>query len=742
MDLTEDIDTQGPVPDAAPGATTDDTLPERDRRLVSELIRRIKDDKRHHEKAFKRMRRDMAIAMWGSDDKWDENSYRANVTGRQVKMKTASLYAKNPKSVARRRETMDFTTWDENPQSLQMAMMVVQQATQMLAVASQDPAAVAAMPIDPMTGQPQLPPEVMQAQAVVADYQQGMMRRQTITKFGKSLEILFAYALKEQRPIDFKRGMKQVVRRACTTGVGYVELGYQREYGPRPGMQEKLADARTRLDHIKNLAEQAQSGEIEDYSSEMAELEHSVRQLQAEPEVVLREGLIVDYPQSTKVIPDRLCKSLDGFVGARHLTLEYTYTVDEVKEVFGVDLGTEYTSYKTLDGSSSTYASDDMQDDAYGNSEPKKGKTSLVCVWKHFDKSSGLCYYVADGYGKYLREPAAPDVFVEGFWPVYSLTFNAVESEDELFPPSDVSLMYPMQQEYNRARQGLREHRHAARPRWAYPNGALNEEDIAKVKDVKPFEAIGLNIDPQSKLADILQSFPVPGVDPNLYETGQLFGDMQLVAGAQEAQLGGTSNSTATEASIAAQSTNASDNSSVDELDAFLTTIARDAGQILIRETTPEEVQRIVGPGAVWPGLNMEVMSLEDIVSEVTLEVEAGSTGKPNQAVEVNNWKQMLPFLLQMPGINPLWLARETVRRLDDKLDLTEAIGEGIPSIAMMNQQKQPAQGENDPNQQGAQGANNAEKPQGEAGSDAPMGSNRQEGGVPTQQADGAVVAA
>ena len=158
MDLTEDIDTQGPVPDAAPGATTDDTLPERDRRLVSELIRRIKDDKRHHEKAFKRMRRDMNIAMWGSDDKWDENSYRANVTGRQVKMKTASLYAKNPKSVARRRETMDFTTWDENPQSLQMAMMVVQQATQMLAVASHDPAAVAAMPVDPMTGQPQLPP--------------------------------------------------------------------------------------------------------------------------------------------------------------------------------------------------------------------------------------------------------------------------------------------------------------------------------------------------------------------------------------------------------------------------------------------------------------------------------------------------------------------------------------------------------------------------------------------------------
>ena len=742
MDLTDDIGGQEPTPDNAPGMTSDATLPERDRKLVSELIRRIKDDKRHHEKAFKRMRRDMKIAIWGSDEDWNEDSYRANVTGRQVKMKTAALYAKNPKSVARRRETLDFAVWDENPETLQMAMMVVQQATQMLAAMSQDPNAVAATPVDPM-GQPQLPPEVMQAQAVVADFQQGMTRRQTLAKFGKSLEILFAYALKEQKPVDFKRGMKQVVRRACTTGVGYVELGYQRQYGPRSGMQEKLADARTRLDHIKSLSEQAAAGEIEEYSSEMAELGHSVQQLMSEPEIVLREGLIVDYLRSTKVIPDRLCTILDGFIGARHLTLEYTYTVDEVREVFGVDLGEEYTSYRMLDGSSSTYASDDMQNDEYGSSEPRKGRTSLVCVWKHFDKASGLCYYLADGYGKYLREPAAPDVFVEGFWPVYALTFNAVESEDELFPPSDVALMLSMQKEYNRARQGLREHRHAARPRWIYPNGAFgSEEDPMMLKDMKPFEALGMNIDPAAKIADIFQAFPVPGVDPNLYETGQLFGDMQLVVGAQEAQLGGTSNSTATEASIAAQSTNASDNSSIEDLDAFLTVIARDAGQILIREMAPDKVAKIVGPGAVWPGLNMEPLSLDDLVAEITLEVEAGSTGKPNQAVEVSNWKQMLPFLIQMPGINPLWLARETVRRLDDKLDLTEAIGAGIPSITMMNQQPQPAQGPNDPNQQGGQGANNAEKPQGEAGSDAPMGSNRQEGGVPTPQADGAVVAA
>src|SRR5690606_33774269 len=151
-------------------------------------------------------------------------------------------------------------------------------------------------------------------------------------------------------------------------------------------------------------------------------------------------------------------------------------------------------------------------------------------------------YYLADGYAGFLRPPAPPDVFVETFWPVFALTFNAVESEDELFPPSDVSLMIDMVREHNRSRQGLREHRDAARPRWVYANGSFSdEEDPEVIKNMKPFEAVGLNLDPSAKIGDILQVVPVPGVDPNLYETNPIFTDTQLVVGTQEAQFGGVS---------------------------------------------------------------------------------------------------------------------------------------------------------------------------------------------------------
>jgi hypothetical protein len=719
-DLTNDVDGQSDMVPEAPGSNAEEKIPPRDAALVKQKIQIIRADKRHHDKAFKRMQRDMQVAMWGAEESWGEENYRANIVGRHVKMKTAALYAKNPKAVARRRETLDFALWDENPASLRVAFQTVQMAT---AAVQQSTAMTTFMPPEAAAmAQPQMPPGWEQAQALIADFQQGYSRREKLAKYGETLRILFTYALGQQKPVDFKRGMKQLVRRACTTGVGYVELGFQRETGPRPGLTEQLADARTRLDHLKNLAQQAGDGKIFEDDGEMAELEMSVAQLSQEPEIVLREGLITDFPQSTKVIPDRLCKQLDGFIGARHLTLEYSYTCDEVKEIFGVDLTDKYTAYSSSTGTTREISENDVLDDDYEWAPADKKKDGLVCVWKHYDKPSGLVYYLADGYQGFLRPPAAPEVFVEDFWPVYALTFNAVESEKELFPPSDVTLLLDMQREYNRSRQGLREHRDAARPRWIFPNGLFSdEEDPMRLKKLRAFEAVGLDIDPQTKIAEVFQAFPTPGVDPNLYETGQTFTDMQLVGGAQEANYGGVARATATESAIAANATSASDGSAIDDLDGFLTVIARASGQILQKNMSQEKVFEIVGAGAVWFDL-----SLAEIAGEVYLEVEAGSTGKPNQATEINNWKQMVPLLIQVPGLDPVWLLKEMLRRLDDRMDVTEALAAGIPSIIAQNQQTQPGlPGAENPNMQGGAGGANAPQAPREGGSGAAFGSNQ-----------------
>lgn len=713
---------------------------EADKALVQKLLKTIKADKRHFKKRYDRMHDDMHMAMHGCDKDWPAKNYKAAIVGRHINQKTASIYAKNPKVVARRKEMLDFTVWDETPESLATAMQVMQQAQMATQVAAQS---VPPTPeVDPATGQP-LPnpaeaaaaailadPRVQNAKAIIDDVQQGMQRRQMLAKFGKTLELVYADAMRAQTPLDFKSGMKATVRRAATTAAAYVELGFQREYEVPYDVENVLDDCRDRIAHLQKLMQDAAEGEIDDSHAEMAELEDMVANLEAEPQECVRSGLTFRWLQATKVIPDRYCKSYGGFLGARHITVEEVLPKKDAEEKFKVDLGSEYTPYNA-DGKreGDMRGVDSGDDDPSGVFATDRTEDDMVCVYKMYNKRTGLCYHLCDGHSKFLNEPAPPTVKVPRFWPVYGLTFNQVESETELYGPSDVGLLRDMQNELNRSRQGKREHRQAARPRFVFTNGTFDpDKDLPALETQAPFEMVGLSGDPEVPIEKRLQPFPMPGVDPNLYDTNEVMQDAMLTVGAQAAQLGGVSKSTATEAAIADGAANTSDSSAVDDLDAFLTAMARDGAIICMQEMTKEDVVRIVGPGAIW--VEDLGMTVEDIQNEVYLEVEAGSSGKPNQAQEVRNFKELGPLLMQIPGVNPEKFGKEAIRRLDDRMDLNEWIIPGLPAMVAQNRQTQPMQGgdnpaEQDPNQQGEKGGDKAPAPGGPAGTGPAFGSNQ-----------------
>ena len=71
---------------------------------------------------------------------------------------------------------------------------------------------------------------------------------------------------------------------------------------------------------------------------------------------------------------------------------------------------------------------------------------------------------------------------------------------------------------------------------------------------------------------------------------------------------------------------------------------------------------------------------------------------------------------IQIPGISPIWLAEQVLRRMDDRLDLTDALMANVPSIVAQNSVKQPESAGaprpgGGPPSQGAEGANNAPQP-------------------------------
>lgn len=644
--------------------------------LVTSWVGRVTSAKRVHKDAFERMKRDMDLAFFGYDPKtWDGDKYVVNLAQRHIQQRTAALYAKNPKAVARPRKRLMTQIWDGKQETIAMAMQTMQASEQNQ------------MPVPELTA------------AVIAEYDSIQEEERKLGRIGETMEILFQYFMQESQP-SFKSQMKALVRRMLTTGVGYVKLGFQRELQRRPEITARLNDIKVQIDHLEALAKKASEGKINESSAEMEELMLAARELASQENVIVREGLMFDFPDATSIIVDPRCKQLRGFVGARWIAHEMFFTTDEVEEIYGKQIKGNYTPYDVQGRSH-----DSSRITSTGADEKESNEDGMVCVYEIYDKPSGLVFVVAEGCKDFLKEPTAPELALETFWPVFSLVCNEVEHQKEIYPPSDVHLIRSMVEEYNRAREGLREHRKANRPAYLSPAGAIEEEEKAKLMSRPAHSVIEIAaLTAGQKSEELITPLKTTGIDPNLYEVGSVFNDVQLAVGAQEANFGGTAGATATETSVAESARMSALGAQVDELDSFMSELARSSGAIMLKEMSADQVKKIAGPGAVWPEL-----TAQEIADEIFLEIEAGSTGKPNQAAELRNIERVLPFIIQIPGIDPKWLAKEVLKRMDDKLDIDAALNEQIQSIVAMN-------GTADPNAaagqgQGPAGALNAPTP-------------------------------
>jgi hypothetical protein len=649
--------------------------PEARSALVARYLSQIRRAKQTHKKAFDRMVEDMYICFHGAPKRWGKNRYVVNITHRFMRQKVATLYAKNPKAVAKRRRKLDFQLWDGKAESLQMAMMAQEQGS--------------------MTGQ--MDPMAM---ALLQDIQETKARQSMLDRVAKTLEVLYEYFTKEQTP-TFKAQMKKVVRAAVQTGVGYIGLGFQREMDFNPAQKAQIDDMQKRLRYLERMVKQVEDGDRDVAAAEMEELRLAIQEINANPAMVVREGPIFDKLGSTSVIPDDKCTDLIGWVGAEWIAEEFFLTKDEFLEFYKVDL--KENDYRPYSTSGKEYSRNPRAD-----LEGEK-RDDLICCYRMQHKPSGLVYEMADGYKDFCREPAPPSARVEQFFTIFPLCFNAVESDCELFPLSDVRLMLPQQEEMNRSRQAMREHRKASLPKYVSSFGSLSDDEKLKLgnDEVATVVEVGGMI-PGQKVLDFIQPVPKIPIDPGLYETQSIMADVMWSMGAQEAAFGGTSQSTATEASIAEGNRTVASEADTDELDDFLTTIARATGQVLMQEISQEEATRIAGPGAVWPAQNRG-----EIMEELNLEIVAGSNGRPNKAQKQYAIQQLGPIALQVPGISPHWFARQIVESLDEGVDLEEAYTDGLPSMLSMADQQQPATGdpESSPEKQGKKGKDNGAQP-------------------------------
>jgi len=637
--------------------------PEARRKLVKRWEDRVKRAKKHWKKDFKRMRDNMSFVegnQWPdppTDGRRDDR-YIANICLRHIQQRTAELYPTNPTMKAERREKIMAKVWDGSAQSLM-------QAQQTLAMGMQY-----GMPPDP------------NAQAILMDATQVHQWQQLMDRIGKTLEILYSYNIDEQA-FSFKSCMKMTVRRALITGVGFVKLGFQRAMKMSPEIEHRISDMSERLANIERLAGDMADGEFQPDSAEAESLRTAINALMIEGQLVVREGLSFDYPDSTAIIPDTSCRSLRGFVGANWVAQEYLLTEDEIEEIYMIDVGKSFTAYDENGVCTDRTVNDVDHYAAGGGDSGDDGRAQMrAAVWEIYHRKDGVVYVVCDGYPDFLQVPAPPEAEIGRWWPWFAFVMNEGYTEKTVYPQSDIDLIRDMQLELNRARQGLREHRRANRPKTAVAAGVLEEPDKEKLQSHPANALLELNaLAPGQKIDDVLQPIKMPPIDPAVYDTAPVFEDVLRVLGSDQADQGTTSGATATEVSVAEFSQNTDTSSIVDDMNDILSDMARSASEILILNVSPQVVQNVVGEGAVWPELDKQT-----VADNVWLKVDVGANGPPNRQQDVQMLTQLLPILQRVPGVNPEWMAKQLIRRMGDDIDMSEAFTEGLPSVEAMNQ--------------------------------------------------------
>ena len=675
--------------------------------LVKELNDWVKRERSFWRPVFDRIKEDQRFAagkQWGDARSVEggEDCYKAELVQRHLQQKESSLYCKKPTFEATRRKRMEYTVWDGDDSTLRGAQAVVAQAMPMIAQAQAAQEMLDAydqQPFKPPFPPPEiqnalmasaLPPEVSGAMAIVKDFDQARMRRKMEEDIGETLNLLFDHQLDEQCP-PFKQQMKQVITRVNTCGVAYAKVMFRRDMeddGNAQADKASPAGAGARMAAIKQKMQELSDPNTPPDSARLAELQLMLGQMNQEQgaeATVESEGVVIEFLPATSVILDRGTRNLRGFVGCQRLAHEMLMDIADVEREYGVSLrdtgAVIYANGKEMPDNQTVTWSHER--------EECQRVCQKVCVFNIYDKRTGLCYTVCDGVKDFLAEPYVPKPEWDFFYNILPLVFRPIEVEENdpeqlvtCYPQSDVRLLMPMQREKNRSREAYREHRIANRPRWVLGGPTTDGDDLDKLGLTTPAGAVLRlkSLGPGEKIADRLQAIPTFEIDPRVYDTSAFDQDALQVVGTQPANLGQQgSNEKATGQAIAEGSRIQSADSNVDDVEEFLGMIAEACGLLLMDNMTAEQVKRICGPGAIWPP-----MTLRDMRDNVWLEIEAGSTGRPNQVLEVQNFQAIGPQLkesMMAAGMSLVPLIKEGARRLGDQIDVEDFV---IPNMAAM----------------------------------------------------------
>lgn len=496
--------------------------------------------------------------------------------------------------------------------------------------------------------------------------------------FSQTAEVVLNRQLSDAK---LKKRGKASVRASLTCKIGWVKVTYQRDIEEDAIIVSRINDTQENLQAIEQLLCDCQTDEEHaGLEAKKAELENMLNALDAQVEVTHAEGLVLDRILSEDMLwePDvpefELVTELAGWMAHG-----VWYSKENFKKTFQRDPGSKATTFSSKDlGKKDNQGQDDSQ----------------YRVWEIWDRITNTIITICEGDEDYCREPYQVENTGERWYPFFDLALIPLDGTK--LPMSGVELLEKLQDEYEDTREKYVQHREANVPHYI-ADADIDEKSIQR-KSVAGVGEIVL-LDAQGKpLASVFQKAETLTINQADYDTTAIRADVEMMSGmVGSAQASKNKSNTLGEAQILENGIADRSNDMTDQIEDWFLEIGKYSLEILLQELTPEQVIRIAGEEAQWPE-----MSKEEIFDMVNIEVRAGSSGKPNKMQEQKNWLEFMPkfqeLITQVAELRDagkediadsmIMLARETIRRFDDRIDIEEFLPNKDEAEPQDDQQK------------------------------------------------------
>jgi hypothetical protein len=486
-----------------------------------------------------------------------------------------------------------------------------------------------------------------------------------------------------------KKAVRKALRSSLSIGPGWIKSIMVTQSKNDPIVEKDLNDAQDNMARL--LATRKEIKEDEGLTEDEMDVKVQAAELLTESltnklEVIIRRGLALDFVRGEDVQVSLDVSELSDYLNANWLANQMFVEKDDVRGMFPRLTADDmrdakiYYQRKVNDepGAIAGQITADHAEKFTQSTETSGDEIPFVRVIEFWDKRDGHIKTITDGVKRWAREPYQPPHATTRFYPYFLIALFEVDGDRH--PQSLSGRLDKLQDEYASTRSAGRLARSRSIPGTIFDAGVISPDDIVKIEGAVEQEYVGIQPIAGGKLSDAFAEKPVGKYDPRIYDTSQTVRDMETISGVQEALRQSGGQKTATEANIEQAGFASRTGADRDTQEDMLTDLAQYTAELAIQALPYEYVAKIAGDLAFWP----EGLDFEDVVTQINLDIEAGSTGAPNKEQERQSWSVVMPLIretmviiqqAQATGNIPLAealteLLEETLQRMGDRTNL------------------------------------------------------------------------